>query len=99
MTYREIKEKTYKALDLYSDLKSFLQKDLEAYDIMNNLREDIENNPNNKEQLIKYMQEEKNFFNNDIFNWITEDEFINYCKERFPEITWGYELIERYWVR
>lgn len=99
MTYREIKEKSYKALDLYPDLKSFLQKDLEAYDIMNNLEEDIENNPNNKEQLIKYMQEEKNFFNNDIFNWITEDEFINYCKERFPEITWGYELIERYWVR
>ena len=99
MTYHEIKEKTYKALDLYPDLKSFLQKDLEVYDIMNAISDDIEINPYNKKELIDYMEQEKEFFCYDIFSWISADEFIDYCKERFPEITWGYELIERYWVR
>lgn len=99
MTYREIKEKSYKALDLYPDLKSFLQKDLEVYDIMNAISDDIETNPYNKKELIDYMEQEKKFFCQDIFNWMSADEFIDYCKERFSEIIWGYELIERYWVR
>lgn len=97
--YKKIKELNYKALDLYPNLKSFLQKDLEVYDIMNAISNDIEINSYNKKELIDYMEQEKEFFCYDIFNWMSADEFIDYCREKFPDIQWGSEIIERYWVR
>lgn len=99
MTYREIKEKTYKALDLHPNLKSFLKKDLEVYEIRDNIIDDIEINPDNKKELLDYMKKEEDFFCGDIFNWMTEDEFIAYCKKKFPNIKWESQIIERYWVR
>jgi hypothetical protein len=29
---------------------------------------------------------------------MSQDEFMEYCKKRYPEVKWGYEFIERYWV-
>ena len=34
----------------------------------------------------------------EIFNYIGQDEFIEYCIKRYPEVRWGHEVIERFWV-
>lgn len=36
--------------------------------------------------------------NYEIFNYMIDDEFINYCKKRYPNIHWQTEIIERHWV-
>ena len=48
----------------------------------------------------EYMKQYPSVFDNppDIFNYMSQDEFMEYCKKRYPEIKWGYEFIERYWV-
>ena len=51
----------------------------------------------NKE-FWNFFNKHSNFFKGDIFNWITEDEFIDYCRQRFPDIKWGHETIEKYWI-
>lgn len=99
MTYKKIKELNYKALDLHPDLKHFLQQGKEVNDIIDAIEYDIEINPYDKKELINFMEENKEFFCHMLFNWMTDYEFIEYCKERFPDIQWGYEVIEKYWVR
>ena len=36
--------------------------------------------------------------NAELFNYMTDYEFIEYCKKRYPEVIWASEFIERYWV-
>ena len=98
-TYKEIIMYTYTALDLIPDLKRFFQKGMPPTHIMNDIYDAIsfyhiyDNTP-----VTQYMEKYKDFFQNDIFNWITESEFIAYCERRFPEIKWGHQIIEEYWI-
>jgi len=34
----------------------------------------------------------------ELFNYMTDDEFLEYCQEKYPDIHWGDEFIERHWV-
>jgi len=44
------------------------------------------------------MEKYEDFFQGDIFNWMTEDEFVNYCKTKFPDIKWQSEIVETYTI-
>lgn len=34
----------------------------------------------------------------ELFNFMLDYEFLKYCSKKYPEIHWGHENIERYWV-
>ena len=92
------------ALDML-DVKYFLQSGKSVNSIMDELEAYIynfvaENEDANK--VFSFMLEYPEIFCDDppeLFNYMTDDEFLNYCKKRFPEIKWMYECIERYWVQ
>lgn len=99
-TYLTCLEITEKALDML-DIKKFLQKNIELYDIFWNIKDYIEDGDGQDVWNVEeYMKQYPSVFDNppDIFNYMSQDEFMEYCKKRYPEIKWGYEFIERYWV-
>ena len=99
--YKESIEITEKALDIL-DIKKFLIKDKEPHGIMWDIDDYIINTNGEDARKVEYfMKEYPEVFGNpwfSIFNYMNDDEFIEYCKKRYPEIRWGYECIERYWV-
>lgn len=98
--YTESIEICEKALNLI-DIKNFLLhgKDLNEIiqDIENYYEDPLSDCPWEVEYFIKEYPE---IFGNppELFNYMTDDEFLEYCKKRYPEVRWGYEYIERYWV-
>lgn len=97
-SYKEILSISYKALDLIPDLKKFFIKSNTIDYIMSDIEDAIYFHAYAGQPVEKYLEEHKDFFGWDIFNWLTTEEFLSYCKERFPEIKWGSETIERIWV-
>ena len=100
LTYKEFIEISYQALDLYPNIKDFLQKDLDLYNIRDNIERDLEEHPENKTELINYMTEHEDVFGDVpwLFNAIDGYEFMEYCKKRFPDIIWRCEFIEKDWI-
>lgn len=100
-TYLTSIEITEKALDILN-IKQFLVKDKELNSIMDDIRYYIEiGNEQDAQKVENYLKQYPSIFSNepDIFNYMADDEFMEYCQKRYPEIHWGYEFIERYWVR
>ena len=99
--YKETIEITEKALDIL-DIKKFLIKDKDPHEIMNDIDDYIEDGDGEDVWKVEYfMKEYPEIFGDpwfSIFNYMDDDEFITYCKKRYPEIHWGHEFIERYWV-
>ena len=97
-TYKEIIEKTYKALD-FIDLTKYLKKDLKLNIIMSQIENDccLYKLPI---ECHKYINNNLDFFeNNDIFNWITDYEFLKYCEEKYPNYKWEETTITYYWIK
>lgn len=104
-TYKETIEICEQALD-FLDIKRFLvlNKDVDA--IIDNIEfylyenQTVNCNKENLKKLNEFMSEYPEIFGDlgELFNSITDDEFIEYCQKRYPEIHWGHEVIERYWV-
>lgn len=87
------------ALDIYGKVRNFLDRGAEVDDIMDIIEEDIDTHPKEEnKELWDFMNNHKAVFQNDIFNCMTEYEFIDYCRERYPDINWGQEVVERYWI-
>lgn len=98
MSYDELLKIEYGALDLFS-IKDFLKKDAEAWAIRRAIEDAVEIEPHElNPNFWEYMEEHEDFFKGDIFNWMDEDEFIKYCQDRFPDIKWQSEYIERHWI-
>ena len=100
-TYVESIEICEKALDLLN-VRKFLIKDKSPHEIMWDI-EEYYNDPMSigTDEIEYFMKEYPEVFGKDnpeIFNYMTDDEFLNYCEKRFPDIRWGYEYVERYWV-
>lgn len=96
--YNEILKIEYGALDLYP-IKKFLKKDTEIQTIIRAIEDAIETEPHElNPKFWAYMKEYEDFFQNDIFNWITEYEFVKYCETRFSDIKWQYETVETYTI-
>ena len=88
------------ALDLI-DVKKFLISGKDVFDIMYDIRFYISISEDKFNELKKFMSQYLDIFGTDldIFNYIDDNEFITYCKKRYPDIHWGEEIIERHWVR
>ena len=93
-------EITEEALNML-DIKNFLQQGVDLYDIIWDIRDYIDDGDGEDVWAVEnYMKQYPRVFGSppDIFNYMANDEFLDYCKHRYPEIRWGYECIERYWV-
>ena len=100
LDYRESIKVCSKALDMIN-VKEFLILGQEPYDIMNDIEDYVDKVENETTcQVITYMKQYPEIFGKipELFNYMTDDEFITYCKERYPEVEWAYEIRERYWV-
>lgn len=104
MDYKKAISITEEALNLI-DLRSFLIRGRDLGDIYNlisgYIADPYNNEANSVKEFMVYYPEvfESSAFNGyDIFNYMAEDEFLKYCKKRYPEIHWGSEVVERYWV-
>ena len=87
------------ALDIYGKVKNFLERGAEVNDIMSTIEEDLSTQPKEENQeLWDFINNHEIVFQNDIFNCMTDYEFIDYCRERYPDIKWQEEVIERHWV-
>ena len=98
MTYQETIQKTYKLLDMI-DIKSYCNYDLDVQQVMRRIEGDYYNASQSADpKVLKYMEENVDFFQWYVFNWIDEFEFIEYCKVRYPEIKWRTEVIEKTYI-
>ena len=98
--YKESIEITEKALDLLN-VKRFLKKDKTSSEIMQDIEDYYCNQSNIDTYMVEYyMKEYPEIFGNpiDIFNYMTEDEFLSYCQKKYPKVVWGNEIIERNWI-
>ena len=98
ISYDELLKIEYGALDLLP-IKDFLKKDVEVQKIRHAIEDAIEIEPHElNPKFWTYMEKYEDFFQGDIFNWMTEDEFVNYCKTKFPDIKWQSEIVETYTI-
>ena len=68
------------ALDIYGKVKDFLERGVEVNDIMGAIEEDIAAQPEEEnKELWDFMNSHKIVFQNDIFNCMTDYEFVDYC--------------------
>lgn len=91
---------TNQALDLLN-VKQFLKKDTEIRDVRWAIEDYIDDGDGEDVWAVeKFMEQYPQVFGNppDIFNYMGDDELIEYCIKRYPEIRWGHEVIERFWV-
>ena len=99
--YNECIEICEKALDLI-DVKQFLIDGKEPSDIIYDIEEHYVDPISDDTYMLEYyMKEYPEIFGEEDpmpFNYMTSDEFIEYCEKRYPDIHWGHEFIEKYWV-
>lgn len=99
-SYTESIEICEKALDIL-DIKQFLTSGAEVRNIMHAIEDYVEDGDGEDVWKVEYFMKEypEVFYNPpELFNYMTEDEFLEYCKKRYPEVHWNYEFIERYQV-
>ena len=103
MNYTETIQIIEKALDKLT-IKDFLEQSLgdELTEIMKNLEESLEYefSQGNGKEVYEYMKQYPEIFGNppELFNYMDEYEFLEYCQKKFPEIYWGHEIVEKYWI-
>lgn len=100
-SYEDSIKISQQALDLI-DIKKFLISGKEICEVIYNIEDYFENSDEEEIQKLKYfMKDYPDIFGKtlELFNYIDDDEFISYCRKRYPDIYWGEEIIERYWVR
>ena len=85
------------ALDMI-DIEKYLINSSEPLNIMKNIENDIQKE--HPENLFNFMEQYKEIFDKSLklFNYMTDLEFVNYCKKRYPNIKWGHQFVERFWV-
>lgn len=91
------------ALDMLP-ICDYLEIGASINEIMDNIEADIEARAAEPQMmnLYLYMLDYPEIFYDDppeLFNYMTESEFLMYCQKRFPQIKWGHEIIENYWVK
>ena len=99
-TYEQCINITKQALDLL-DIKKFLIKDKETRDIRWAIEDYIDDGDGEDVWAVEeFMKQYPQIFGipPEIFNYMGDDEFMEYCQKRYPEVRWGYEFIERYWI-
>lgn len=99
-TYKQGINITHQALNLL-DIKKFLIRNKEPQDIRWAIEDYIDDGDGEDVWAVEeFMKQYPKIFGNppEIFNYIGDDEFIEYCCKRYPEIKWGHEIIERFWV-
>lgn len=97
-TYEKSMELTKQALDKL-DIKQFLRQGREVFDIVSDIehyliiesREDLE-------EFWDYLDLHEDFFKGEVFNFMTDYEFMEYCEQRYPDIHWQEEIIEKHYV-
>jgi len=96
-SYKDSINITQQALDLI-DIKKFLISGKDISDIKYDIRFYIHIS---EDKVKNFMSQYSDIFgiDLDIFNYIGDDEFISYCKRRYPDIYWEEEIIERHWVK
>lgn len=107
MTYKEIIKITNQALDLI-DILSLLHPNQDIQEIRYAIEDYINNVENEETDNIKtFMTEYPEVFKYgietveiyDIFNYLDDDELMEYLRKRYPQIGWGHEYIEHHWIR
>jgi hypothetical protein len=88
------------ALDMLN-IRQFLVKDEDLTDIIEKINQYYNNNPmeDNVDLTKMFMKQYPEIFgenNPQLFNYMTEDEFVCYCQERYPEIKWHSEVVIKY---
>ena len=96
-SYKECLELSYKALDLIPNLKEIFYQSASLDNIMLDIYDAVYYHAAGQ-AVEDFLNEHFDFFKGSIFNWMTDDEFIQYCNSRFPEISWGHRVKEEYWV-
>ena len=100
-SYEQSIEICEKALDLI-DIRKFLVSNIEVEEIMWDISYEYADFLNKDyDALEDYMRQYPEVFGEEYqepFNFMTEDEFIKYCKKRYPDIKCGHKIIEKYWV-
>ena len=96
--YKKAIALSYQALDLIPDLKKFFIPNQTVEYIMDEIEDAIYLYAYAGKPVEKFLQEHHDVFKGMIFNWLNTYEFLDYCKKRYPEIKWGSEVIERFWV-
>lgn len=97
-SYEDSNKISQQALDLI-DIKKFLISGKNISDIKYDIRFYI--HISEDKEVKNFMSQYSDIFgiDLDIFNYIEDNEFISYCRKRYPNIYWGEEIIERHWVR
>lgn len=96
--YKETLELSYKALDLIPDLKKFFIPDQTVEYIMDEIEDAIYLHAYAGQPVEQFLEKHYDVFKGMIFNWIDTWEFLEYIRNRYPEVQWGHEVIERYWI-
>lgn len=97
-TYKESMELTKQALDKL-DIKQFLRQGREVFDIVSDIEHYlIIESREYIEEFWDYLDLHEDFFKGEVFNFMTDYEFMEYCEQRYPDIHWQEEIIEKYYV-
>ena len=99
LTYEQYKtdlEITKQLLDLI-DIEIYLKPEKDIHDIMNSIEWDCYLFENNQEAK-QFFEEHSSVFQDFIFNVMDHDEFLDYCKKRYPQYLWHTEVIERNYI-
>ncbi len=99
ISYEDAINISYQLLDLI-DVRSYITSaGIEVETIMRNIEGDYFPGANNcNQEALEFMEQHLDYFEGYVFNLIDEYEFIQYCKDRYPKILWGQEIIERNYV-
>ena len=104
ITYKEAIEICEQALDLIN-IKDFLIKNKELHEITRDISDYINLHKNDTcKEIYNFMKQYKDIFGYkdwplEIFNYMSDNEFMDYCQKKFPDIIWRCEIIEKYMVR
>lgn len=96
--YKEKLQLSYEALDLIPDLKKFFIPNQTIEYTMDEIEDAIYLHAYAGQPVEKFLKEHYDVFKGMIFNWLDTYEFLDYAQKRFPEILWGHEVIEQYWI-
>lgn len=96
--YKEALKLSYDALDLIPDLKKFFVPNQTIEHIMDEIDDAIYLHAYSGQPVEKFLEEHYDIFKGMIFNCLDTYEFLEYIHNRYPDIKWGSEVIERVWI-
>ena len=96
-SYTQGLDLSYQALDLFP-VKDFLEQDRTLTEVINIINQELMVNANTYQKLWNFLEAYEDHFQGNIFNYMTDYEFLVYCQKHFPDIKWGHEIVDKYWV-